>query len=197
MSGLTRLQLRSACGTHLGGLARLTALQHLASFCQADRRHSSRATHTDLAMLLGAGSSSLTHLALGPHSLTQPLVNCLAEMHSDEWQTGLALRGSHHTPTQQQGGAGASAAGAAAAAAVGSVRGGGGGSSTTARTPGAISSAIITQELAAQFVVVGDGVLVFDPQAAAVPNHHQLLLPPPPPLMSLRLVLSPHMRSGR
>lgn len=47
-------------------------------------------------MLLGC--SSLTHLSLGPHTMTHPLISCLAEMHSPAWTAAIPAG----RPSQQQ-----------------------------------------------------------------------------------------------
>jgi hypothetical protein len=47
-------------------------------------------------MLLGC--SSLTHLSLGPHTMTHPLIACLAEMHSPAWTANISFG----RPSQQQ-----------------------------------------------------------------------------------------------
>lgn len=83
-TGLTRLRLRSTHGTHVGGLAHFSALTALASLSLSDWNHSSRASDQDLCMLLG--SSSMTSLSVGSSSLTAPLLNCLAVMHTPDWQ---------------------------------------------------------------------------------------------------------------
>jgi len=91
----------------------LSALSHLAHLTLADRSAAERANHRDLAMLLG--SSSLTHLQLGFHSLIQPLLGCLAEMHSDDWRAGFVLGPQkQQQPQQQAATAGRTAAGGGA-----------------------------------------------------------------------------------
>jgi hypothetical protein len=112
-AGLTRLQLRSVHGTHIGGLSRLSALPSLSSLSLSDTNYSSRMRLEDLAMLLAA--SSLTRLAIAPHNLTGPLLNCLAEMHEPDWQAGMAQ--GPQPPQQRTQGAAAAAAGAAGGAA--------------------------------------------------------------------------------
>jgi hypothetical protein len=51
-------------------------------------------------MLLGC--TSLTHLSLGPHTMTHPLISCLAEMHSPAWTANIPARRASQQQQQQQ-----------------------------------------------------------------------------------------------